>query len=102
MQGAGAELGEILISQRTSDGRRSRSSRSRTIPGCTPTIPPTATPRTSSPFTLRQDTVHFILNDKLVRAIAKSQLNGLSTNGQAGIRINHNIDVDVDWKGVTK
>jgi hypothetical protein len=37
-----------------------------------------------------------------VRALSKAQLNGAGTDGQAGIRINHNIDVHVDWKGVTK
>lgn len=99
---AGAELGEILISQRTSDGRP------------VALVPITHDPRVHADdpadghatntlaIHVAQDTVHFILNDKLVRAIAKSQLNGLSTNGQTGIRINHNIDVDVDWKGVTK
>jgi hypothetical protein len=43
-----------------------------------------------------KDTVHFLINGKLVKAIAKSQLDGASTSGQAGIRINHNIDVHID------
>ena len=48
------------------------------------------------------DTVHFMVNGKLVKALAKSELRGAKTDGQAGIRINHNTDVHVDWKGVTK
>jgi hypothetical protein len=48
------------------------------------------------------DTVHFIVNGKLVKALAKSELKGAKTDGQAGVRINHNTDVHVDWKGVTK
>lgn len=48
------------------------------------------------------DTVHFIVNGKLVKALAKSELKGAKTDGQAGIRINHNSDLHVDWKGVTK
>jgi hypothetical protein len=48
------------------------------------------------------DTVHFMVNGKLVKALAKSELKGAKTDGQAGIRINHNTDVHVDWKGVTK
>ena len=48
------------------------------------------------------DTVHFMVNGKLVKALAKSELMGAKTDGQAGIRINHNTDLHVDWKGVTK
>jgi hypothetical protein len=98
----GAVLGEILISQRTSDGR----------PAALVPIAHDANVNVDDPtdghatnkvaIHVAKDTVHFILNDKLVKAIPKSQLNGLSTDGQAGIRINHNIDVHVDWKGVSK
>ncbi|HEY4320319.1 MAG TPA: hypothetical protein VGM77_03990 [Gemmatimonadales bacterium] len=49
-----------------------------------------------------QDTVHFMINGKLVKAIAKSQLDGASTDGQAGIRINHNIDMHIDGWSVKK
>jgi len=48
------------------------------------------------------DTVHFMVNGKLVKALAKSELMGAKTDGQAGIRINHNSDLHVDWKGVSK
>jgi hypothetical protein len=48
------------------------------------------------------DTVHFMVNGKLVKALAKSELMGAKTDGQAGIRINHNTDIHVDWKGVSK
>ncbi|MGH7583473.1 MAG: hypothetical protein ACREL5_09630 [Gemmatimonadales bacterium] len=43
-----------------------------------------------------RDTVHFLVNGKLVKAIAKSDMGGATTDGQAGIRINHNLDVHVD------
>jgi len=49
-----------------------------------------------------KDTVHFIVNGKLVKALAKSELKGAKTDGQAGVRINHNTDLHVDWKGVSK
>jgi hypothetical protein len=98
----GAPMGEILISQRTSDGK----------PAALVPITHDDNVHTDDPadghatnkiaIHVAKDTVHFILNDKLVKAIPKSQLNGLSTDGQAGIRINHNIDVHVDWKGVSK
>jgi hypothetical protein len=45
-----------------------------------------------------KDSVHFLANGKLVKALAKSELGG-STEGVAGMRINHNIDVHVaDFK----
>jgi hypothetical protein len=49
-----------------------------------------------------KDTVHFLINGKLFRAVAKSQLDGGSTDGQAGLRINHNIDMHIDGWSVKK
>ena len=48
------------------------------------------------------DSVHFLVNGKLVKGLAKSELMGAKTDGQPGIRINHNTDIHVDWKGVSK
>jgi hypothetical protein len=48
------------------------------------------------------DSVHFLVNGKLAKGLAKSELMGAKTDGQAGIRINHNTDIHVDWKGVSK
>ena len=49
-----------------------------------------------------KDTVHFMVNGKLVKALAKSDLGGAMTDGQAGIRINHNIDIHIDGWSVKK
>jgi hypothetical protein len=49
-----------------------------------------------------KDAVHFYVNDKMVKEVKKSELMGGSTDGQTGIRINHNSDLHVEWKGVTK
>jgi hypothetical protein len=43
-----------------------------------------------------RDSVHFLANDRLVRSVAKSQLGGLSTDGQAGLRVNHNLNVHIE------
>jgi len=48
-----------------------------------------------------KDTVHFAINGKVVKAIAKSALGG-STDGQAGLRINHNMDLHIDGYAVKK
>ena len=47
------------------------------------------------------DTVHFIINGKLVKAIAKSALGG-PTDGQVGLRINHNMDLHIDGYALKK
>lgn len=39
-----------------------------------------------------KDSVHFIINGKLVKGMSKAELGG-STDGQVGVRINHNLDV---------
>jgi hypothetical protein len=96
----GLTLGEILISRRSSNGRPTA-----IVPlthdDAIVTDDPTDGHATNKmTIHVAKDTVHFLLNDKLVRALPKSQLG--STDGQAGLRINHNIDVHVDWKGVSK
>lgn len=46
-----------------------------------------------------KDSVHFMANGKQVAALAKSQLDGASTEGQVGIRVNHNMDLHIsDYK----
>ena len=42
-----------------------------------------------------KDTVHFAINGKVVKAIAKSDLDGATTDGQTGLRINHNMDLHI-------
>ena len=45
-----------------------------------------------------KDTVHFLANGKLVRAIPKADLGG-ATDGLAGLRVNHNLDLHIsDFK----
>ncbi len=51
---------------------------------------------------VRGDSVHFLANGTQVRAYAVSQLGGASTSGQAGIRANHMIDIQVDGLAVTR
>lgn len=46
-----------------------------------------------------KDTVHFIVNGKLVKAMPKA---GLVTDGQVGVRINHNLDVHMSGFAVKK
>jgi hypothetical protein len=97
-----AQNGEILISRRSSDGRPQAIMPIAHHDAVNADDPTDGHATNKLTIHVAKDTVHFLVNDKLVKALAKSELSGASTDGQAGIRINHNIDVHVDWKGVTK
>ena len=47
------------------------------------------------------DSVHFIANGKVVKGMSKAEL-GRATDGQVGLRINHNLDVHVAGFGIKK
>ncbi|HTE46961.1 MAG TPA: hypothetical protein VK636_17060 [Gemmatimonadaceae bacterium] len=97
---AGAQLGEALVSQRQSDGKPVAlvpTAHSDLVQADDPTD---GHATNKLLIHVAADSIHFVLNDKLFKAVAKSDLHGATTDGQAGIRINHNINVKVDWKGV--
>ena len=41
------------------------------------------------------DSVHFLANGQRVQSFAKSEMHGFNTDGQVGLRVNHNLDVHV-------
>jgi hypothetical protein len=42
------------------------------------------------------DSVNFLANGKLVKGFTKAEMHNFVTDGQTGIRVNHNLDVHVD------
>ncbi len=48
------------------------------------------------------DSVHFLVNGTEVKAFSKAEMHGMSPEGQAGFRVNHNLDVHVADFGITK
>ena len=96
----GAPMGEILISKRSSDGKPVALVPIRHDDAVNTDDPKDGHASNKMTIHVAKDTVHFVLNDKLVAAVPKSQIG--NTDGQAGIRINHNIDVHVAWDGVKK
>lgn len=42
------------------------------------------------------DSIDFLANGKVVKAFSKAEMHNFSGDGQAGIRVNHNLDVHVD------
>ena len=49
-----------------------------------------------------KDSVYFYVNGKEVRAMAKSSLGGAPTEGLAGLRVNHNLDIEVRDFGIKR
>jgi hypothetical protein len=96
----GAPMGEILISKRTSDGKPTALVATRHDDAVVTDDPKDGHATNKMTIHVAKDAVHFMLNDKMVAEIPKSQIG--DTDGQAGLRINHNIDVHVGWEGVKK
>ena len=48
------------------------------------------------------DMVHFMVNDQMVTMLTRAQLDGASTDGQVGLRINHNLDLHISGFGITR
>lgn len=96
----GAPMGEILISQRTSNGKPVALVPTRHDDAVVTDDPKDGHATNAMTIHVAKDAVHFILNGKMVAEIPKSQIG--DTDGQAGIRVNHNIDVHVAWQGVSK
>ena len=94
--------GNFLISHRSSNGKP------KTLVAMTPDAainkdaPGTGAASNVVGMHVAKDTVHFFVNGKLVRAIAKSALDGALTDGQAGVRVNHNSDITVENFGIKK
>lgn len=49
-----------------------------------------------------RDSVHFYINGREVRVFPKTALTGVATDGLAGLRINHNLDIEVREFGVKR
>ena len=49
-----------------------------------------------------RDSLHFYINGKEVRTMAKAAVNGFSADGLAGLRINHNLDIEVRDFGIKR
>lgn len=53
-------------------------------------------------ITVGKDDVTFLMNDKVVKVLKKTELDGASTDGLVGMRLNHNLDVHISDFGVKK
>jgi hypothetical protein len=49
-----------------------------------------------------KDAVQFMANGKVVKEIPRAVFNGMSTDGQVGLRVNHNLNIQVDGFAIKK
>lgn len=49
-----------------------------------------------------RDSVHFYANGRQVRAFSKTSVGGAATEGQVGLRVNHNLDITVEGFGIKR
>src|SRR5262249_706006 len=97
----GTNLGEVLISQRAGDSKLPVSLASGHDSRVNADNPTTGAASNKLTIHVARDTGDFSLNDKLVRAIPKSMIT-VPTDGLAGIRVNHNLDIQVDGFAIKK
>jgi hypothetical protein len=94
--------GEMIINHRSSDARP------RAIVAATPSAAinkdAVGTGAATNALAIRvsKDSVHFYINGKEVRTYAKSALGGAPTEGLAGLRVNHNLDIEVRDFGIKR
>lgn len=94
--------GEMIINHRNGNARP------RAIVAATPTeainrdAPGTGAATNAIAIRVSRDSVHFYVNGKEVRTYAKSALGGAPTEGLAGLRVNHNLDIEVREFGIKR
>lgn len=94
--------GGILISHRTGDARPTALVPWTPDPAVNKEDATTGKATNELAIRVSADSVHFLANGKQVHALAKSQLGEASTDGIAGLRINHNLDLQIEGFGVRK
>ena len=96
------QTGEMIINHRNSNARP------RAIVAATPSeainkdAAGTGAATNAIAIRVSKDSVHFYVNGKEVRTFAKAALGGAPTEGIAGLRINHNIDIEVRDFGIKR
>jgi hypothetical protein len=96
------QAGTMIINHRSSDARP------RAIVAETPSdainkdAPGTGAATNAIAIRVSRDSVHFYINGKEVRALPKSGLGGAPTEGLAGLRVNHNLDIEVRDFGIKR
>jgi hypothetical protein len=95
-------MGEILISQRRGNGKPTALVATTHDDAVRTDDPTTGAANNVLAIHVSKDSVQFYINGREVRALPRSALAGMSTDGIVGLRVNHNLDIQVDGFGIKR
>jgi hypothetical protein len=94
--------GEMIINHRSSDARPRAIVSATRSDAINMDAPGTGAATNAIAIRVAKDSVHFYINGKEVRTYTKSALGGAPTEGLAGLRVNHNLDIEVRDFGIKR
>lgn len=94
--------GTFLINHRTSDGKPTSVVQYQESDFIVKDSPTDGSATNKLSIKVTKDAVVFLVNDKEVKTLKKSELDGASTDGLVGLRLNHNLDLHIAGFGVSK
>jgi hypothetical protein len=94
--------GTFLINHRTSDGKPNPVVAYTPSDAITKDSPTDGSASNKLAIRVAGDAVSFLVNDKVVKTLKKSEIDGASTDGLVGLRLNHNLDLHISDFGVKK
>ncbi|MES2305576.1 MAG: hypothetical protein V4558_08715 [Gemmatimonadota bacterium] len=92
--------GTFLINHRTSDGKPKSVVAYTASDAINKDSPTDGSATNKLSIKVSGDVVSFMVNDKEVKSLKKSELDGASTDGLVGMRLNHNLDLHIADFGV--
>jgi hypothetical protein len=99
---SGNPMGEILISLRRGNGKPTALVAATHDDAVRTDDPTTGAANNVLAIHVSKDSVQFYVNGREVRALPRSALGGMSTDGIVGLRVNHNLDIQVDGFGIKR
>jgi hypothetical protein len=96
------QTGQMIINHRSSNARPRALVAATESDAINKDAPGTGAATNAIAIRVSKDSVHFYINGKEVRNFPKTALGGAPTEGLAGLRVNHNIDIEVRDFGIKR
>jgi hypothetical protein len=96
------QSGTFLINHRAGNAAPKKLVAETATPAINRDAPGTGAAENAMAIRVARDSVYFYINGREVRAFPKSALPGVTTDGLAGLRVNHNLDIEVRDFGVKR
>jgi hypothetical protein len=96
------QAGTYLVSHRAGNSAPKRIVAETPSEAINKDAPGTGAAENAMAIRVARDSVHFYINGREVRVFARAALPGVATDGLAGLRINHNLDIEVRDFGIKR